>query len=137
MKIERRYDLDAADQPRAHAVGSYVRKVGEDMGTGIVVAIADATVLDEKTNKVHYQRVYHIHWLHMNGGMYTQEIEADLAASARSVPQFASAEEAEAWMEQQLKGGNWTDAAQDAVDSDADMDVELRKLLDGETGTDG
>lgn len=129
MRIEHKYNHE--NTPRAHQVGSYVRKVGEDMGTGIVVAVGDADVMDEKTNKVYHQRVYHVHWLQMNNGkLYSQEIEEDIAASSRSVPQFASVNDAQKWMESQLDTGNWTHSAQDAVDASSDMDVALQKMLE-------
>lgn len=130
MRIDHKYDMKPGTEP-AFRVGAYVRKVGDDMGTGIIVAVGESDVLEEKTNRVFHQRVYHVHWLQMNNGdLYSTEPEAMLAASARSVPKFESIEEAEAWMAQQLQPGNWTGAAQDAADSASDLDVALQQLLD-------
>jgi hypothetical protein len=115
-------------------VGSYVRAVGRDNGTGLIVGVGDSDVLDEKTNKVYHQRIYHVHWLDMKdkagNTIYTFHAESDIAPSSRSVPKFSSMEEAEAWMEQQTQPGNWTGKAQDAADSSSDMDVALQKLLE-------
>lgn len=115
-------------------IGSYVRAVGRDNGTGIIVAIGDSDVLDEKTNKVYHQRVYHVHWLDLKDPkgdtIYSFHAEGELAASSRSVPKFASQAEADAWMEQQTEPGNWTAKAQDATDSASDLDVALWKMLE-------
>jgi len=122
-------------------IGSYVRKVGSDNGTGIVVGIGDYDLLDEKTSKVYHQRTYHVHWLDLKNQagdtIYQFHPESDLAPSSRSVPKFASEEEAEAWMEKQVSPGNWTDKAQDATDSASDMDVALRKMLEEGSAKDG
>jgi hypothetical protein len=132
MRIQHTFDNDNP-QP-LHNVGSYVRAVGRDNGTGIIVGVGDSDVLDEKTNKVYHQRIYHVHWLDMKNPagdtIYSFHAEDQIAPSSRSVPKFATAEEAEAWMEQQTQPGNWTAKAQDATDSASDMDVALRKMLE-------
>jgi hypothetical protein len=119
-------------------IGAYVRYVGQDHGTGIVVGIGDSDVLDEKTSKVHHQRVYHVHWLDAKtpdgDTIYSFHAESELATSSRSVPKFASEAEAEAWMEKQIEPGNWTAKAQDATDSASDIDVALRKMLEEGAG---
>lgn len=135
MRIDHKYDTDRDTKP-AYNVGAYVRKVGDDMGTGLIVAVGESEVLEEATNRVFYQRIYHVHWLQMNNGsLYSTEPEILLASSARSVPKFETVEEAEAWMQQQLQPGNWTQAAQDATDSASDFDVALQQIL--EEGNDG
>lgn len=136
FRIQHTFDND--NPTPLHNVGSYVRAVGRDNGTGIIVAVGDSDVLDEKTNKVHHQRVYHVHWLDMKNPagetIYAFHAEDEIAPSSRSVPKFATIEEAQAWMDQQTEPGNWTAKAQDATDSASDMDVALRKML--EEGTD-
>jgi hypothetical protein len=130
MRIDHKYDVKPETEPAFH-VGAYVRKVGDDMGTGLIVAVGHSDVLEEKTNRVFHQRIYHVHWLQMNkGDLYSTEPEILLAGSARSVPKFETVEDAEAWMAQQLQPGNWTGAAQDAADSSSDMDVALQKILE-------
>jgi hypothetical protein len=132
FRIQHTFDNDN-DTPTFN-IGSYVRAVGRDNGTGLIVAVGDSDVLDEKTNKVYHQRVYHVHWLDMKNPagetIYSFHAESDLAASARSVPKFATAEEAEAWMEAQTQPGNWVAAAQDATNSSSDMDVALQQILE-------
>lgn len=127
--IKHRFDNDTPTP--AINIGAYVRMEGQDMGTGIVVCINDSDVLDERTNKVFHQRVYQVHWLDMNDGTtYGFHAENEIKPSSRSVPKFASEEEAEAWMDAQVTPGNWTAAAQDATDSASDMDVALQKMLE-------
>ena len=132
-KIQHTFDIDSSLAPLFN-VGAYVRAVGRDNGTGMIVAVSDSDVLDEKTNKVYHQRIYHVHWLDMKNPagdtIYGLHPEGDLSPSARSVPKFASEEEAEAWMEAQTQPGNWTAAAQDATDSASDIDVALQKMLE-------
>jgi len=133
MKIQHLFDHDGTHP--AMNVGSYVRRVGEDFGTGIIVSVGDSDVLDEKSQKVHHQRVYYVHWLDMNEGtVYSFHPESHLAPSSRSVPKFSSMEEAEAWMESQTSPGNWTGKAQDATDSASDFDIALMKILEEGTG---
>jgi hypothetical protein len=131
FNIQHSFDNDGS-QP-AHNCGAYIRKVGGDMGTGIVVGVLESDVLDEKTQKVFHQRVYHVHWLDMNDGLlYSFHPENELAPSARGVPKFKSEEEAEEWMERQVNPGHWVDGVQDAADSSADVDVALWNLLNTE-----
>lgn len=136
--IQHEYNIDPTSEA-AFNVGGYVRAVGRDNGTGLIIAIADSDVLDEKTSKVYHQRIYHVHWLDMkstNGQtVYMFHAEGDLAPSSRSVPKFASLEEAEAWMEKQVEPGNWTAKAQDATDSASDIDVALQKMLEEGSST--
>jgi hypothetical protein len=138
-RIQHKFDNDLSNEP--FNCGAYVRAVGQDRGTGVVVAVNDAQCLDEKTQKVYSQRIYQVHWLDQkNVQEITNEIygfhpEKDLTPSSRSVPKFASEAEAEAWMEKQVNPGHWTDAAQDATDSASDIDVALQKIL--EEGTSG
>jgi hypothetical protein len=132
MRIQHIFDNDNPT-PTVN-IGSYVRRVGADNGTGLVVAINDCDALDEKTSKVYHQRIYQVHWLDQkdpNGdSIYAFHAESDLAPSSRSVPKFSSMEEAEAWMEKQTQPGNWTGKAQDAADSASDLDVALMKMLE-------
>jgi hypothetical protein len=132
FRITHKYDNDTHEAQ--FNIGSYVRAVGRDNGTGLVVAINDGSVLDEKTNKVYRQRVYQVHWLDIKDAtgntVYAFHAESELASSSRSVPKFSSAEEAEAWMEQQVEPGNWTGSAQDAADSASDLDIALQKILE-------
>ena len=119
-------------------IGSYVRAVGKDNGTGLIVAVNNADLLEEDTNRVYHQRVYQVHWLDMKdatgNSLYAYHSEEELAPSSRSVPKFTSQEEADAWMEQQTQPGRWVGKVQDGVDSSADIDVELRQMLEGESG---
>lgn len=133
-RVDTRFDVDR-DTERTAQVGAYVRAVGEDLGTGIVISVGESDVLNEKNNQVHYQRVYLVHWLDMNEGTaYALRTEASIALSSRGVKKFATIEEADEWMEKQLNPGHWTAAAQDATDSASDMDVELRKMLEAGEG---
>ena len=137
FRIDTTFDVDPNSKANLN-VGAYVRAVGEDMGTGLVVAVGESECLDEKTNKIHFQRVYHVHWLDMNEGTAYRFVAEDaLMPSSRSVPKFTTPEEAEAWMEAQLQPGNWTGKAQDAVDSSSDLDVALQKMLEEGLGDDG
>lgn len=133
--IQHTYDVDKDSEPTLN-IGSYVRRIGLDQGTGLLIGISNGDVLDEKTNRVYRQRIYHVHWLDLKDSdtgqtVYSFEPEDAITSSSRSVPKFASEAEAEAWMDKQLQAGNWTDKAQDATDSGSDIDVALRKMLEG------
>jgi hypothetical protein len=135
-KIQHKFDNDHSNPPLR--CGAYVRAVGSDRGTGIIVAVNDAHCLDEKTNKVYTQRIYQVHWLDMKNAqdianaVYAFHPEKDLALSSRSVPEFKSVEEVEAWIEKQMNPGHWTDGVQDAVDSASDFDIALQQMLNQE-----
>lgn len=130
--LRQKYRVDPATSP-AFECGSYVRAVGRDMGTGQITEITEATILNQKTRKLDYLRSYTVHWLDMNDGNLEERLpEADLVQSARGVPKFDTPEEAQAWLERQAQPGNWVDKVQDAADSHSDMDIALRKLLDGD-----
>ncbi len=138
FRIAHKFDNDS-DEAQFN-IGAYVRAVGADHGTGLVVAVNDGQVLDEKTNKVYRQRVYQVHWLDTKdatgNSVYAFHSESELAPSSRSVPKFSSQEEADAWMEKQTETGNWTGSVQDATDSASDLDVALQKILEEGTTDD-
>jgi hypothetical protein len=134
---------DSFTVPEGHTpkfgIGSYVRAKDKDMGTGQIKAVSEVTVLDDAEQVVH-QVVYTVWWMDKvsertkQRDVLRQHSEQSLESSARGVQSFKSMEEAEAWMEQQTQSGNWTDKAQDAVNSEADVDLELRKMLEGGDG---
>lgn len=131
--IDRRFLVDEGTEFE-HNVGAYVRKIGEDMGTGWVIARAKGEALDPKTSTIKHSIEYIVQWLDKKtptGNVPTDRYaQSELAASARGVPKFDSPEEAEQWMEQQLQGGNWTTKAQDAVDARSDWDIGLQELTE-------
>lgn len=135
LRIDPRFDVLPGDVS-VHHVGAYVRRVGIDMGTGIVLGVSKGQVMDEETNHVHWQLIYTVRWLDQklaDGATPIQHhAESELAASARGVPKFSGPADAEAWMERQVEGGNWVAKAQDATDTAGDMDVLLTQLLDEE-----
>jgi hypothetical protein len=137
IRIDRQFTIHPVTD-RKFNVGGYVRAIGRDKGTGMIVGIDDADMLDEKTNKVVHQRIYIVRWLDMNKGQEVSfEAEAAIASSARGVPKFDNPDDAEAWLEQQLQSGNWTGKAQDAVDSDSDWRNALEQWEQEMKGDDG
>lgn len=120
IKINPAFTIDP-DTKCLFVIGNYVRAVGRDMGTGMIIGIDQTQMLDEKTNKVTHLRHYIVRWLDKNKGLHVSlEPEGSIAPSARGVPKFDNPDDAEAWLERQLQPGNWTGKAQDAVDSDGD-----------------
>jgi hypothetical protein len=126
-------------------VGQYVRKIGEDMGTGKVRIMRQDTYLDND-EKVKRVTGYFVEWLD-TAGLVGQPIRCwetaeTIVPSARAVPQFANAAEAEAWMEAQLETGGWTAKVQDAADTVGDavedvmtsaVDDAIRQILEGDS----
>lgn len=85
-------------------LGEYVRHIGTPEGTGKVVSIHRIEKLVEKT--IQHQTLYGIDWY--AGGLPDVVTAMEIAPTARSVPAFASVEEAEAWATSQLES-NWAD----------------------------
>lgn len=133
VSINPRFNVDPGTE-FTFRVGGYVRRREEDWGTGMVIARSRAEVVNED-NRVVEQIVYTIHWLDQkdaNGDrtVHGSAAQSDLESSARGVQTFTSPEEADAWMEQQMADGNWTDIVQDRVDTRSDLDVGLQKILE-------
>lgn len=131
--IEPRFNVEP-DEDFKYGVGGYVRLIGEDRGTGMVISRSRGEVLDLKDNVTH-QIIYSVHWLDQkdqtgNNDVYSFHAQVELAGSARGVPKLGDMDSADQWLEQQVESGNWTAKAQDATDSQSDIDVALRKMLD-------
>ncbi len=92
--------------------GDHVRHNTANIGTGQVVRTAAFQELRPDGKVVSYLR-YDVRWLDQNGQV-SREVPEALSPSVRNVPEFASVEEADAWMESQMAGGGWTAAAEDS-----------------------
>lgn len=135
MNLNPNFNVDEGSEPKFN-VGAYVRAKDKDMGTGSVMAVSRVTAVDDGDKVVH-QVVYTIWWMdkvHPQSGekdVLKMHSEQSLESSARGVGKFSAQEEADAWMAQQIEGGQWVDKVQDAVDSESDVDIELRKMTEG------
>lgn len=102
-------------------IGQYVRMVGQDRGTGKIEMVRQETTLTSKGQVI--ETVYYgVTWLDTKGSETGKPIHellpgGVLMPSARSVPTMTSPAEAEAWMEQQMQTGNWTDKVVDMAES--------------------
>lgn len=120
-------------------IGQYVRHATKDQGTGKIVGINYLISINEKTNKVDHSTVYAVRWLDLTVvNSMLNPIESlpatSLRASARSVPKFATPEEAEAWLEEQQNPGGWVGKVEDSAASVGDaqgIDAEFEKLMKG------
>lgn len=132
--IEPRFNVEP-DEDFKYGVGGYVRMIGEDRGTGLIISRSRGEVLDPRSNDVTHQIIYNVHWLDQkdnSGGaeVYGFHAQVELAGSARGVPKLGDMDSADKWLEQQVETGNWTAKAQDATDSQSDIDVALQKMLE-------
>lgn len=93
--------------------GDYVRHNVANLGTGQVIRTVAVQELSNKSGAVTSYLYYEVSWFDQEGRM-SREMPDALAPSVRNVPEFATVEEADAWMESQMAGGGWTSSAEDS-----------------------